>query len=324
MHPEFEKYLLITTGAKSCKEVEVIQSLWSGYGKISRYELKNANVSTVVVKNNAFQNVSDHPRGWNSNKSHSRKVKSYEVETNWYQNWNHQSNFKCRTAKFLGSHIQGKEQWIILEDLSANFPLRKNNLNFSEVKACLSWLANFHATYMDRKPIDLWEVGTYWHLDTRPDELKEIEDIRIKSIAPKIDQLLNKCKFQTIVHGDAKLANFCFSEDGKKVSAVDFQYVGGGCGMKDVSYFMGSCLSSNECMSYEKELLQYYFSELKNALDISKPDLNFSELQSEWSQMYNLACADFTRFMIGWMPSHQKLNPYSLRIMEEVLELLDI
>jgi Ser/Thr protein kinase RdoA (MazF antagonist) len=63
--------------------------------------------------------------------------------------------------------------------------------------------------------------------------------------AAVIDQVLNNCSYQTIVHGDAKLANFCFSKEGA-VSAVDFQYVGGGCGMKDVAYFLGSCLTGKE------------------------------------------------------------------------------
>ena len=67
------------------------------------------------------------------------------------------------------------------------------------------------------------------------------------------------CKFKTIVHGDAKLANFCFSHDLSNVAAVDFQYVGGGCGMKDVAYFLGSCLNDQELRTTENELLDFTY-----------------------------------------------------------------
>ena len=98
--------------------------------------------------------------------------------------------------------------------------------------ACVSWLAGFHAQNLNADPAGLWESGTYWHLETRPDELKRLDDPVLKQAASSIDQKLKDTKFQTLVHGDAKLANFCFSDDGNQVAAVDFQYVGGGCGMK--------------------------------------------------------------------------------------------
>jgi thiamine kinase-like enzyme len=67
----------------------------------------------------------------------------------------------------------------------------------------------------------------------------------LKEAAPVIDEKLNTCAYKTFVHGDAKLANFCFAPDGQ-VAGVDFQYVGGGCGMKDVAYFIGSCLNEKD------------------------------------------------------------------------------
>ena len=33
----------------------------------------------------------------------------------------------------------------------------------------------------------LWESGTYWHLETRPDELEELEDLDLKNAASAID-----------------------------------------------------------------------------------------------------------------------------------------
>ena len=139
----------------------------------------------------------------------------------------------------------------------------------------------------------------------------------MKEKARQIDELLTGCTYQTIVHGDAKLANFCFSETGENVAAVDFQYVGGGCGMKDVAYFLGSCLSRDEHELHNEALLTFYFSELEMAL--SDSDLEFKALEQEWRTMFPIAWTDFTRFLLGWMPTHQKVNGYSLKLMQSVL-----
>ena len=324
MNLHFKEYLLKVTKSSACKEIEVIQSLWSGYGKILRYQIVDSSLQTVVVKNISLDQGSEHPRGWDTDKSHKRKVKSYEVETYWYEKWAQLCPENCKVPKFLGSFSAGKDQWIILEDLDVHYPSRKDQIHLLEVKVCLKWLANFHISFLLQSPIGLWEIGTYWHLETRPDELEKIENLELKSKALLIDAILNNCKYQTLVHGDAKLANFCFSEDGKKVAAVDFQYVGGGCGMKDVAYFLGGCLSSSECEEYENELLNYYFSELSSAFHahqnaITTFNFDFNELEQEWRRLYPIACTDFTRFLLGWMPTHQKLNGYSRRKMQEVL-----
>ena len=315
MSTGFNNYLLKATKASSLKETEVIQSLWSGYGKISRYQLMGSAMKTVVVKCISLNQVEDHPRGWNTDFSHNRKVKSYEIETRWYQQWNQKCTEACAVPSFIGSYSEGKNQWIILEDLNESYPVRKEQLDLSEVKVCLKWLANFHGLFLNNQPSNLWKTGSYWNLETRPNEFEKIENKELKSKAHRIDEILNGCKYQTIIHGDAKLANFCFSENGENVAAVDFQYVGGGCGMKDVAYFMGSCLSSAECEMHESELLTFYFLELKKVTT----NIDFKELEREWRKMYPIACTDFTRFLLGWMPSHQKANNYSLNMMETVL-----
>lgn len=322
MNPDFEDYLLKVTKSSKCDEIEVIQSLWSGYGKISRYQLVGSSLKTVVVKFISPNPSGKHPRGWNTDYSHNRKVTSYQVETRWYEEWSRLCKTNCQVPKFMGSFSQEKNQWIVLEDLNTNFPVRKTQLDLDGVEVCLKWLANFHATFLNHKPTGLWEVGTYWHLKTRPDEFEKIEHQELKSKAHIIDNALNQCRYQTIVHGDAKLANFCFAENDRSIAAVDFQYVGGGCGMKDVAYFFGSCLTSDECARHERELLDFYFLELGKALGLSTFKGDFKELETEWRRLYPFAIADFTRFLLGWMPTHQKVNDYHLNLTESVLASL--
>jgi Ser/Thr protein kinase RdoA (MazF antagonist) len=193
----------------------------------------------------------------------------------------------------------------------------------AQMQLCLRWLANFHATFMGEKPAGLWKVGTYWHLETRPDELSALKDVALKSAAAHIDQRLRHARYQTFVHGDAKLANFCFSKKGEQVAAVDFQYVGGGCGMKDVAYFIGSCLYEEDCERHEAALLNYYFTELKKALKTRHATIDATAVEQEWRLLYPLAWTDFHRFMKGWSPGHCKINSYSERLAREVLSELN-
>ncbi len=323
MNDQFLKAIKIATGSRDFFELEQIQSLWSGYGSIIRFNLKGSKYSSVVVKHVRFPESGKHPRGWNTDLSHQRKLHSYQVETAWYQKWSHLCDDSCRIPKCLAIETQGDEVLMVLEDLdAADFSERRTAVNWEEIKACLKWLANFHATFMGKKPTGLWPVGTYWHLDTRPDELEVLTDIPLKHAAKTIDQKLQESPFQTFVHGDAKLANFCFSPKGNQVAAVDFQYVGGGCGMKDVAYFIGSCLYEEDCEKLEPQLLEVYFEALKQALTKQQKEIDFNTLETNWREMFPIAWTDFHRFLKGWSPSHWKINSYSERLARKVVNQL--
>jgi len=315
MNEYFKSVILQKTGATSLIVKEVIQELWSGYGKILRVGLEQASVESVVVKHVQLPNNINHPRGWNTDIGHQRKLKSYQVETTWYSTYS--KNSAARLPQCFAIEQKDDEVLIVLEDLdTAGYYLRKRTLTWEEIAACLKWLAKFHASYLGKVPEGLWEVGTYWHLATRPHELEALDDGRLKKAAPLINEKLNAGTYQTFVHGDAKLANFCFAKDGQ-VAGVDFQYVGGGCGMKDVAYFIGSCLNERDCERLEAQILDTYFEFLQSELSERNNDL-----ESEWRTLYRVAWADFHRFLKGWSPGHWKINSYSERITAEVINNL--
>ncbi len=322
MNQHFRNTILESTDAEDLYEIEVIQSLWSGYGEIVRLGLVGSDMESVVVKHVNLPEGGNHPRGWNTDLSHQRKLKSYKVETHWYKNFSRKCDSTCKIPQCFALETVGHEVLMVLEDLDASgYGDRKSSyVNWDNIYACLSWLANFHATFLQVKPEGLWETGTYWHLETRPEELEVMDDLPLKNAAKKIDESLKNSPFQTLVHGDAKLANFCFSGDGKKVAAVDFQYVGGGCGMKDVAYFVGSCLSEKECERYEQKLLDYYFNQLRSAIDSRNIKIDINALEQNWRGLYHVAWADFHRFLKGWHPGHWKINSYSERVSREVIE----
>ena len=310
-------FVIRHTGATAAAELGTLQELWSGYGDIKRFRVEGADVSTVIVKHVRPPGGHTHPRGWNTSLSHARKVRSYTVEAHFYDAY--AAHAAARLPRCLAVERVGDEVLLLLEDLdAAGFPVRKTRAAWRDIAACLGWLARFHASFLDRAPEGLWPVGTYWHLSTRPDELAALTDARLRAAAPSIDAALNACSRQTLVHGDAKLANFCFAADGAAaVAAVDFQYVGGGCGMKDVAYLVGSCLDEGDCARYETRILDAYFAALHEAL--GAPD---APLEAEWRALYPVAWADFHRFLKGWSPGHWKLTSYSERVTAAVIESL--
>lgn len=300
--PTTERRVADATGATSARRTGRIQSVWSGYGELARYALSGEDARTVVVKH-----VTP-PAG--SGFSHERKLRSYEVESTWYGDWAPNLPPGCRTARaYLAERFE--EGWLfVLEDLdAAGFAGRTRAPRGAQQRACLAWLATFHAHHLGRRPDGLWPVGTYWHLETRPEELAAMEPGPLRDAAGPIEARLSGARFTTLVHGDAKPANFCFRPDGQAVAAVDFQYVGGGCGMKDVAYFL-------QGEGDHGPALEVYFAALRAALPA---DVDADALEAEWRALHPFAVADFQRFLAGWAPSWRSASRFEQRLTDGVL-----
>eukprot|EP00184_Porphyridium_aerugineum_P000349 CAMPEP_0184698960 /NCGR_PEP_ID=MMETSP0313-20130426/5391_1 /TAXON_ID=2792 /ORGANISM="Porphyridium aerugineum, Strain SAG 1380-2" /LENGTH=319 /DNA_ID=CAMNT_0027157969 /DNA_START=25 /DNA_END=981 /DNA_ORIENTATION=+ len=299
-----ETFVSTCVSAEQAVKAERIQSLWSGYGEIFKMRLEGERNRpkriSVVVKR-----VAPPKKKSIESNSHLRKLRSYEVETNFYENWSMRCDSKCKVPQFLGAKKLDHEWWIVLEDLDrSGYSERADDYDKTGVKLCLEWLANFHATFLGETPDGLWEIGTYWHLATRPDEHRDMgNEGGLKQAAVAIDRRLNECEFRTLVHGDAKIENFCFTRDMSSVAAVDFQYVGAGAGIKDVAYLLGSGWGGIDEREFEKsqeQLLKLYFSELRSALRHHDKNVDVDALEKEWRGLFPFALADFHRFMAGW------------------------
>ncbi|MEL0630521.1 phosphotransferase [Psychromonas aquatilis] len=319
--------LLSLTNAKSIQQVQLIQGVWGGYGELLRVTVQGGRVNSLVVKSVHTPQPSSHPKGWNTKRSHQRKLHSYQVEANWYKNYAHQLNSQCYVPRCFAAQSDQQSHLLVLEDLTdLGYPIVKTTVTVEEAKKCIKWLAHFHALHLHKSDQnnynDLWETGTYWHLATRPDELAALQDMPLKLAATRIDQILTDTPFQTLVHGDAKLANFCFSEDAKQVAAVDFQYVGGGCGMKDLILFISSAIPPEHCARLQNSLIDYYFACLSEAVVATGKGIDPMKLEQAWRPLYAIAWADFQRFVKGWSPNHWKINDYTENLTAQALSSL--
>lgn len=298
-----------------------IQMLWSGYGEIARYYLPSFN-KFVIVKLVTPPMQSNHPKGWDGLRSHQRKLASYVNESIFYQQYSQQTDTLCRipSCYFAKTNIVSNQPvdkiqiangLLIMEDLDqAGFSERLNQASSQTIELGVRWLANFHAKFLNQSLQEVWPIGTYWHLATRPDEYANMPESKLKRKASKLDSVLNNAYFQTLLHGDAKLANFCFSENMHDVAAVDFQYVGRGVGVKDLMYFLGSCLDAKALRLNASRIVDEYFSILRLSIENYHVELDFTALEAEWRALLPFAWADFERFLLGWAPEHYKVNAY--------------
>lgn len=318
-------------GVEVVGEPTLIQELWGGYGRIERVRVRSGPSgdqafpdATVVLKAIHRPRAGvQHPRGWDSDLGARRKMKSYTVERAFYRQHAGRLDASARVPRFHGGEESPDGGRMILEDLDASgFSGRREEIGPSELDACLRWLASLHAAFYGCDPEGLWERGTYWHLETRPEELAATADARVRAAAHGIDRRLSGARHRTFVHGDAKVANFCFApeRDPARVAAVDFQYVGGGVGVQDVSYFLGSIFADGQLDAHADASLEQYFGHLESALESrSVPRGEVRDLVDEWRGLWPWAWADFHRFLCGWAPGHWKLSSYSEAMMTKVL-----
>jgi len=278
-------------GARRARKRERIQSLWSGYGELFRVELDGGAHPTVVVK------WVRPPRAARDDVSNARKLRSYEVEAMFYERYAPRCDETCRVAKLLASRVgEHGESMFVLEDLDAvGFDGRTDEGGDAQLDRALAWLASFHARFVGDAASGLWPIGTYWQLETRRDELPSITDRELREAAEPLAARLANPRFQTIVHGDAKDANFCFGPSG--VAAVDFQYPGRAPGIVDVAYLLYG-RRDEPADGIDHKRLDRYFGHLRGALGGQS-----DEIEAEWRELYVVARLDFCRFLAGWRPS---------------------
>lgn len=204
----------------------------------------------------------------------------------------------------------------MLEDLdAAGFRGRHAEAKGVALEACLAWLAAFHARFLGERGTGLWPIGGYWHLATRSGELTAIADPALRAAAAGLDEQLSAARFQTILHGDPKDANFCFARDDRTVAAVDFQYAGRGCAMKDVAYLLyGRADEPADGIAHDH--LATYFRHLRAGLD---DRIDAGALEAEWRALYPIARLDFCRFLAGWSPAHWRQDRRGQRFVREAL-----
>lgn len=310
------------TGAQRVELTERLQSLWGGYGELYRVQLHGTRSENAIVKSVTPPPQRERARDSEELRSHRRKLRSYAVELGFYRGFAKNCDASCRVPELLYGEARDDRFLFVLEDLDqAGYSARRTHCTLHEIDACLAWLAGFHARFLGVEPVGLWKVGSYWHLATRSDELSRLKSSELRRAAASIDQRLNAASFRTLVHGDAKLENFCFSSVGQRVAAVDFQYVGGGAGVKDVAYFLSSCLSAAECAAEVPGYLDVYFRALRAAL-ASQGKLLSSELdalEAEWRALFPWTWADFHRFLLGWAPAYAASDSYGKTQLELVL-----
>ena len=290
-------------------------SLWSGCGQIQSGFF---NSKPVILKLSEIPENIKHQVISQSDFAKQRKDKSYLNELNFYNNPICKLAYEnVRPHCYFAKRIDASNV-LILEDFKSKGFQNIDDHKLEHIYAVVKWLAQFHAqgfTLMKSEPSPL---GGYWHLETRPDEFEKMEFIDLKNKARYLADSLYKASYQTLIHGDSKLANYAFDRN-YSVLGYDFQYVGTGIGLQDVMLFMTSVFDGDACAKYESSILNLYFENLNKALSNTMSIKECELLEHEWRTLWPIVWSDFYRFLNGWKPEHKKISLFMKNKFKEVL-----
>ena len=302
-------------------QVTTIQSLWGGMGHIYRVSWKNLNNSSQPCSL-ILKHVAPPSRRQNNsiNLSDQRKADSYQVECNFYQHvapdliLSH--GLSLPRPYLVERHFgKSKTEMAIAMSYVSSCGVHATENDWTTFQAILTWLATLHAAHWGHEAADavveragLQPCGTYWYLDTRPDEHARMANHgwegRLKRAARAIDARLERDpSLQCILHGDAKDANILRSRHPETGATVvtfcDFQYCGKGAPTKDLAYlFSTTSIVQITTRQQERDALEFYWQQLTQRLTarVHTPPPTLEEL----SDSLELAYCDFVRFMAGW------------------------
>ena len=309
--------------ASDAGEPELIQKLWADFGAVWRLRL----TPPIVVKQVAPPADVVH-----SSASYKRKMASFVNEELWYNTMQEiyaascSKGLTCVTPRRLTRvPTSGVNTILVLEDLDfAGFSQRRTrgDLSLAESAMLIRWLAHFHAvTLQERVEIKsngLFDRGNYWHLSTRQEEFAATDEgnpLKVKAV--ELDQKLSSSKFACILHGDSKVANFCFGKNG--VAGLDFQYAGIGAPVEDLAYLALYCRTppggvSEQSVRLEdiERLVALYSESLLEALSVLGSGVCGEAVVEEVRRLFPVAWLDYHRFLCGWRGiSWNQLDEYT-------------
>jgi len=281
-----------------------IANLWAGMGSIVRLQCRGpSDKSTTII---AKHIKCSKPQSFGD----IRKAASYHVEASFYGSKYcedlSQSHICC---KGLHTEDSGNGEITILMTPLPNNILHcmDGDLSMAAVRSVARLHAHFWGHSKANAAIEagLAEQGTYWYLDTRPDEYDNMSSRglsgKLKNSARDIDEALKEHTYQTVCHGDLKACNMSMSTDPSYVTFVDFQYLGKACPAKDIAYLFvcGMDVDHDFEERQESELLQLYIDELAaNGVGEDKhaPLPTLDGLR----EALDLSYCDLYRWMLGW------------------------
>jgi thiamine kinase-like enzyme len=312
---------------------EVVAHLWKGYGRISRFTA--ADGTTSIIKRVSAPLL----RAENLDQAELddlRKRFSYQIEHYLYEN--NPSGFvgNARIAKFIAScddwlemedlkqsfplaksalserHTQVVLRWFA-QFHATHFgsrheeyppPIPSPGKDFPTKRPDL-WKSLQETGHLSS--ISYWETGSYWYLTTRlreratlPSSKDPLKDWK-GAISAAIDyavQSIPRC-FQTLIHGDAKVANVLFDSQEEHVAMYDFQYCGWSSPMRDVAAFLVTSTQKLD-EDIQDRLLRFYHKELIS--ELSNRDQEAAKYYSFdlMLEHYGSCIADFYRFQYSW------------------------
>ena len=260
--------------AAEATSVRKVCGLWAGMGSILEVTVTPPSPPFIVKLIDCGDDV--------SSLSDRRKRDSYQCEAAFYSAGGPATDLLAAGLAIprpLYVERQGENGVVIcMTKLEGGGGRRPSFSAVAESKSVLSWLARLHSMYWGSTLADvavargLQPQGSYWYLDTRPDEHDQMPrrgwEGRLRLAAKALDERLKASPFQSIVHGDMKSANIMLASSGTGTGGsmlpqpqiYDFQYCGKAACGKDLAYFL-TCGSDCDA-SDEEQLLAHYHANL--------------------------------------------------------------
>jgi aminoglycoside phosphotransferase (APT) family kinase protein len=217
----------------------------------------------------------------------------YQREINFYKVLAKGTNVRAPACYFAEATEDGEFFALLLEDFPRHRPGDETlGLKVEEARLAVDLMTQLHGPYwgkmsdVDLAPLRMPArdryVGAWNEMEARfgdqvPDRLRKARESYLDAIDPLQEWLVSQPA--TLGHGDLKLDNMLFSDDGKDpVVAVDWQAVRPLKGVRDFAYTISHSMNVEDRRANEIELLRRYVERI-GAFGI---DYSFEEAREDY------------------------------------------